>query len=401
MTLPATRPLDVFIVAGEESGDKLAAPLMQALKARTGGNVRFRGVGGAAMDREGLASLFPMDDVTAIGFGQVIAKLPLILRRIRETAAAATLAPPDVLVLVDSPDFTHRVARRVRKVLPDLPVVKYVSPTIWMWRPGRARVMRAYVDHILALFPFEPAAHEKLGGPACTYVGHPLLEKLADLRPSTPEETAARNSHVNPLVLVLPGSRRSEIHRLGKIFGGAVGKIKSMRPDAEFVLPTLPTRIEQIHEAVASWPVKPRVIASDEEKYAAFRRARAALAASGTVTLELALSQVPMVTAYKVPRLEGVIVRPLLSGISVILPNILLNENLVPEFLQTDCTPDNLAKAMLPLINGGPERDRQVKGLARLDQVFEMTGGDRNEIAASVILDLVQTKTGRIAAPRP
>lgn len=395
MTLPAGRPLDVFIVAGEESGDRLGGPLMAALKVRTGGNVRFRGIGGAAMEAQGLQSQFPMEDVTAIGFGQVIGKLPLILRRIRETAAAISVSPPDVLLLIDSPDFTHRVARRVRKVLPALPVVKYVSPTVWVWRPGRAKAMRAYVDHILALFPFEPSVHKNLGGPACTYVGHPLLEQLGDLRPSSPEETAARHAKERPLVLVLPGSRRSEIQRLGTIFGETIAEINEKRPDVEFLLPTLPNRLEQINEAISSWPLQPRVTASEQEKYAAFRRARAALAASGTVTLELALARVPMVTAYKVPRLEGFLVRPFLSGISVILPNILLNENLVPEFLQTDCTPANLARALLPLIEGGSERERQLSGFSRLDHIFDTQGADRNELAARIVLELVQTKTGR------
>lgn len=400
MTAPAERPLNIFLVTAEDSGDKLGGALMAALKQQTGGRVRFEGVGGAAMEAGGLTSQFPMEDVSAIGIVPVLAKLPLILRRIRETAAAVLAAKPDMLVLIDSPDFTHRVAKRVRKVLPDLPVVKYVSPTVWVWRPGRAKAMRAYVDHILALFPFEPEVHKRLGGPSCTYVGHPLLERLNDLRPQNDDESARRNNTENPLVLVLPGSRGTEIKRLGRIFGDTIAKIRAAKPGAEFVLPTPLRRADQIDIETSFWPVKPRIITNEAEKYAAFRQARAAIAASGTVTLELALSRVPMVTAYKVPRAEGFFIRPMLSGISVILPNILLHEKLIPEFLQTDCNPANLSNALLPLLEDGPARERQLAGMARLDGIFDTHGLHQNELAANTVLQVYETKTGR-SAPRP
>lgn len=175
MSLPEKRPLRVFIIAGEESGDALGGPLMRALGERLGGGVTFRGIGGTRMQAAGLASLFPMDDLTAMGFGEVIGKLPTIARRLKETVAAVLADPPDLLMLVDAPDFTHRVAARVRRKLPDLPIVKYVAPTVWVWRSGRARAMRGTIDHVLALLPFEPEVMQRLGGPPTTYVGHPLL----------------------------------------------------------------------------------------------------------------------------------------------------------------------------------------------------------------------------------
>ena len=183
------RPLKVFLVVGEESGDQLGARLMAALR-RQDETIAFGGVGGDRMAGEGFASLFPLHDIAVMGIGPVLRRLPTILRRIRETVAAVVAARPDVLVIIDSPDFTHRVARQVRARLPDLPVVDYVSPSVWAWRPGRARRMAAYVDRLLALLPFEPAIHARLGGPATSYVGHPLIDRPEVLRPAPGERLA-------------------------------------------------------------------------------------------------------------------------------------------------------------------------------------------------------------------
>ena len=181
---PGARLVTVWLVAGEESGDQLGGKLMSALKARLGAQgVRFGGIGGTAMQAEGLQSLFPLTDIAVMGIGAVLARLPALLRRVRRAADAIVAARPDALVIIDNPDFTHLVAKRVRRRAPEIPVVNYVSPSVWAWRPGRAKKMRAYVDHVLALKPFEPEAHLRLGGPACTYVGHPLVERLAEFRP--------------------------------------------------------------------------------------------------------------------------------------------------------------------------------------------------------------------------
>lgn len=391
----ARKPLDVFLVAGEASGDALGGPLMAALRARLGGAVRFRGVGGAAMQAEGLASLYPMEDLTAFGIDQVIFKLPAILRRLRETARAITAAPPDLLILIDSPDFNHRLAKRVRRALPDLTIVKYVSPTVWVWRPGRAKAMRPNFDHVLALFPFEPAVHAKLGGPPCTYVGHPLLERLSDLRPSAAEQTA--RDGVPPFMLVLPGSRRTEIRRLAPIFGETLGRIAAARSHVEFVLPTLPSCADEVAGAVRSWPVQPHIVTTESEKFAAFRRARVALAASGTVTLELALAHVPTVAAYKVSRLEAPIARRVIRSPSVILPNLILGENVVPELLQEDCTSEKLAAELLPLFENGPARRRQLQAFDRLDEIMAIGGEHASERTARVALQVWEERAGRPA----
>jgi lipid-A-disaccharide synthase len=384
---PPDRPLDVFLVAGEPSGDQLGFKLMRALRAATGGAVRFRGVGGPAMTEEGLASLFPMADIAVMGFIPVIKKLPQLIRRIRETADAAIAEPPDLLIIVDSPDFTHRVARRVRAARPQVPIVDYVSPTVWAWRPGRAPRMRAYVDLLLALLPFEPAAHERLGGPRCVYVGHPLIERLDELRPD--EAEAAARAATPPTLLVLPGSRRSEIERLMDDFGAAVAELARRLGPLDVVLPAVAHLEPLIRARAAAWPVAPRIVLGEEAKFAAFRRARAALAASGTVTLELALAQVPMTVAYRVSPVET-LARFLVTAPSIVLPNLILGENAIPELLQEACTPAALADATAPLLEGGAARDAQLAALRRLDGLMALNDGEGPSArAARLALELV------------
>ncbi len=388
------RPLHVFLVAGEESGDRLGAPLMRALKARHGGALTFSGVGGHEMEKEGLRSLFPIGDLAIMGFSAVARRLPLIFRRIRETAAAAIAANPDVLVIIDSPDFTHRVARRVRAAASSIPIVNYVSPSVWAWRPGRARAMRRYVDHVLALLPFEPAVHARLGGPPCSYVGHPLVERAQMLRPNAVE--AARRLADPPIVLVLPGSRSGEIRRLLKIFEQTIDSIKDRTGNLDVIIPTVPRLYTDVKEAAADWATRPRVIVDEEEKHAAFRAARAALAKSGTVTLDLAVAGVPMVAAYKVSAVEAIILRRLLHGPSAILANLVLEENIVPEFMQETCTVKNLTGALLPLLSDTPARRRQVEAFARLDAVMEIGSAHPGLRAAGIGLPAWTSKTWRL-----
>ena len=362
--------LRLGIIAGEPSGDQLGYKLMRAMRATR--EVEFLGVGGEAMTAEGLSSFFPMSDIAVMGVAAVLARLPLLLRRICETADKLIAARPDALVIIDSPDFTHRVAKRVRKALPGLPVIDYVSPTVWAWRPGRARKMAAYVDCVLALLPFEPEAHKRLGGPRCVYVGHPLIERLAELRPNA-DEAKLREAEPARLV-VLPGSRRTEIRRLMQDFGGAVAEIAAQRP-LDVVLPTLPHVREEVEHFARDWLVKPRIVVGEAEKFAAFRTARAALAASGTVTLELALAGVPMVGAYRVSRLEEQL-KYLVKVSSILLPNLILEERAIPELIQQDCTPEKLATALAPLLADGPERAAQLAALSRLDARMALEGGE-------------------------
>jgi lipid-A-disaccharide synthase len=389
-------PLTIHLVAAEESGDILGAALIRALR-RLRPDVQFAGVGGRHMAVEGIVSPFPIDDLSIIGLVAIPRKSPLILRRIRETADAVVAASPDALVIIDSPDFTHRVARRVRAAAPGIPIFNYAPPSVWAWRPGRARAMRDYVDEVLAILPFEPAAFARLGGPPCTYVGHPLAERLAVLRPGAEDER--RRTADPPLVLVLPGSRGSEIRRLTAIFGNAIAQAAARAGPFELVLPTLPHVAERVRAATAGWPVHPRIVVDPAEKDTAFRTARAALAASGTVTLELALAQVPMVAAYRLPFWEGWIFRAMAQIDTVILTNLVLGEKVVPEYLQGDCAPDQIAAGLVQLLADTPERDRQLAAFGRLDAVMDLGGSAPSERAATRLLERTDSSLGLSSLP--
>lgn len=377
----------VFLVAGEESGDRLGAPLIAALR-RANGNIQFSGVGGTQMAALGVPSLFPLGELAIVGFGAIAVSLPKILRRIAETADAVIAAKPDVLVIIDSPEFTHRVAKRVRARAPNIKIIDYVCPSVWAWRPGRARAMRGYVDHVLALLPFEPAAMLRLNGPPTDFVGHPLGEHVSELRPG-PEEAKRRLSNP-PLLLVMPGSRSSEIRRMAPVFGAALELVAESTGPIEVVVPAVARLTGAVEAAVASWPVPVRIVTDADDKHAAFRQARAALTKSGTSTLELALAGVPMVAAYKVSLLEEIVGRLMINVPSYILANLVLGENAVPEFLQHLCTPQALAGALLPLIGDTPERRRQIEAFSTLDRIMDVGGPAPSDRAAMVVLQAIQ-----------
>jgi lipid-A-disaccharide synthase len=374
----------IFLIATEESGDRLGARLMKVLRQRLGGAVRFEGVGGQSMAREGLTPLFPIEELSIIGLAAVVKQLPKVLRLIRETVGAVMRTQPDILVIIDSPDFTHRVARRVRARDPAIPIIDYVSPSVWAWRPGRARAMRAYIDHVLALLPFEPEEYRRLRGPPCSYVGHPLTEQLATLRPGAEEQK--RRGEAPPVLLVLPGSRRSEIRHHMAIFGETLGRLQSEGVAFELILPTMPHLLESVRQGVKSWKVAPRVVVGEPEKRAAFRIASAALAKSGTVTLELALAGVPMVTAYRTGAVEAWILRRAINVKSVILANLVVGESVVPEFLQQDCTPEQLWQALQEILTDSPLRRRQVEAFATLGDIMSTGNQPPSVRAANIVL---------------
>lgn len=385
----------IFLVAGEPSGDLLGARLIEALAGRLGNRLTVAGVGGPAMARAGLASLFPISDIAVMGLWPVLERLPLILRRIRETADAAIAAAPDVLVLIDSPDFCHRVAKRVKKARPDQTIVLYVSPTVWAWRPGRARKIAAFTDRLLALLPFEPAVHRALGGPPTTYVGHPFVEKADRVRPEGPRRLPTPGER--PLrLLVLPGSRRSEISRLMGPFGAAVALLGGRVGPLEVVLPAVDHLATEIAARAAEWPIRPRLVFGEAAKLDAFRDADLALAASGTVTLELALAGIPTVAAYRLDALGRLIkrlidipapVRPIVKVRSALLPNLIVGDQAMPEFIDEDSTPEALAGALEALTRDGTERRRQLEAFERLDHLMgDALDGTPGEVAARAVL---------------
>jgi lipid-A-disaccharide synthase len=382
----------IFLIATEESGDRLGASLMKVLRQRLGGAVQFEGVGGQSMAREGLASLFPIEELSIIGLAAVVKQLPKILRLIRQTTDAVIEASPDILVIIDSPDFTHRVARRVRARDPTIPIIDYVSPSVWAWRPGRARAMLRYVDHVLALLPFEPEEYLRLQGPPCSYVGHPLTEQTGTLRPDAGEQR--RRDEAPPVLLVLPGSRRSEIRHHMAAFGETLDRLHDEGVAFELVLPTMPHLLEAVREGVKGWKVTPRVAVGEQEKRSAFRIAHAAFVKSGTATLELALAGVPMVAAYKAGSVEAWVVRRAIRVSSVILANLVIGENVVPEFIQQDCTPEKLVPALREILTDSLLRRRQVEAFAGIDKIMSTGNQPPGVRAADIVLAMLRKARG-------
>ncbi|MCB1437911.1 MAG: lipid-A-disaccharide synthase [Rhodobiaceae bacterium] len=345
-----------FLVAGEPSGDMLGASLMEALAGELGGAVRFSGIGGEHMRAQGMDSLFPLSEMAVMGPVAIARRIVPLLRRIRQTAEAAIASDAEALVIIDSPEFTHRVARRVRARRPSMKIINYVSPTVWAWRPGRAKAMRGYVDHVLAVFPFEPAVMAELDGPPCSYVGHPLAARIDQLRGTGQAALSP------PVLVVLPGSRVSEVSRLMAPFGETVARAKARLPDLRVILPAVSSVRRLIETEVKTWDVQPEIVGGEAAKLAAFHAATAALAASGTVSLELALARVPMVIGYRVEPLM-VLFRFLLRLHSVVMANLILGRNAIPELLQEKCIPDLLTAALLPLLTDTPQRRAQISAL--------------------------------------
>ncbi len=384
---PAARR--IFIVAGEESGDRLGASLMDALIKRASGPLSFHGVGGRGMAARGLVSLFPMEDLALHGLLQVVPHLPRVFARGRQVARAVGEVNPHVVVLIDSPGFNMPVARSVRRAHPDIPVIDYVPPMVWGYAPWRARRMRPNVDQVLTLLPFEPDAVERLGGPPARYVGHPVLTDVVRLRPA-PGERAPLDVDGPRRLLVLPGSRRSEIDRLLPVFGATVALIGEGVERLEVVLPTLPYLLEAVEREVARWAIQPRIVTADEDKYAAFRSAHAALAASGTVSVELALAGVPMAIAYRLDPLMRLAKPFLYRQSSIVLANLIIGENIVPEFVDRRASPATLADAVVALLNDTPERRAQLATLENFPERLSAGEGDPSDLAAAEVLAWVE-----------
>ncbi len=380
--------ISVFLVAGEPSGDQLGGKLIDAIRRATSAPVAFEGVAGETMEQKGCKSLFPLSDVSVMGPIAILSRLPTLVRRVYQTVDAIIAANPDVLVIIDSPEFTHPIAKRVRKRNPDIPIIDYVSPTVWIWRSGRSRKMRRYVDHVLALLPFEPAVHKRLGGPPCTYVGHPLIERSDWIKGLKPEELARELGlkRGRRILTVLPGSRRTEVTLLMEPFGATLKKIIGEIGEVEVIVPVVSSVRHLVEEGLKSWPVKPHLVEGETAKFQAFRLSYAALAASGTVTLELALSGTPMVVAYRLELMASV-ARSLATFPSIVLPNLILENNAFPEFIEEDCTPEKLSAAMLPLLKGGRERDSQMTAFKGLEKKMRLSHGQPSDQAAKIVLE--------------
>ena len=384
----------VFLIAGEASGDKLGAALMAGLAELQPG-VEFHGVGGPLMQAAGLDSLFPMEELSVMGLWEVLPKYRQLRRRIAETAVAVGRAAPDVLITIDSPDFCLRVARTARVALPDLPVVHYVAPSVWAWRPGRATKMAAVVDHVLALLPFEPP-YMQAAGMSCDFVGHPVV---SDPVASLEEAAAFRAAHDivpgAPLILALPGSRRGEVQRLGPRFDEALMRVRDRVPEMRVVLPTVRGVSALVREMSARWPVAPVVVEEEADKRAAFRAADFALAASGTVSLELAAAETPMVIAYDMAWLSRQIIGHLLKVDTVTLVNLVSETRAVPEYLGHRCRPELITPALMRLIEEPVAREEQLAAMRATMQRLGAGGVAPGLRAARSVLAFLQRRGQR------
>ncbi|MEM5473064.1 lipid-A-disaccharide synthase [Hoeflea sp. AS60] len=337
--------LKLAVVAGEPSGDILGAELVRQVADQTGEQPELIGVGGERLIAEGLHSLFDFTELSLIGFSAVIARLPKLIMRIRQTADAIIAAKPDCLLIIDSPDFSHRVARKVRRALPDLKIVNYVCPTVWAWKPERAPAMTAYVDHVLSIFPFEAEIVKSLNGPPLTYVGHRLMED-AGLNAAYQAQKARRQDPSDgrpPMCLLLPGSRRSEVKRLGPVFGEAARALCLINPEMTFVLPAGAHVDRQIRDEVLGWDVPCRIVKGDAAKWQAFGEADVAIAASGTVLLELALAGVPHMSCYKLDPISRSMMSLIVTWTAA-LPNLIADRVVISENYDGQLRPERLAR---------------------------------------------------------
>ncbi|MBA2587778.1 MAG: lipid-A-disaccharide synthase [Alphaproteobacteria bacterium] len=379
----------MMLVCGEPSGDALGAQLMAGIKQLAGDRVRFTGVGGLAMAREGLESLYPLDTTAVMGLREVVPAIPAILRRVKQAVEFAVQTRPDVVVVIDSPDFTHRVARGIKKRDPAIRTVDYVAPQVWASRAYRAKAMAGYFDLVLALFPFEVAFFDKFGLKAA-FVGHPVIERAGKVTGGDALRARLGIASEAPLLALLPGSRTSEIRFILPVFFGAVRLLAGIIPGLVTVLPTMPHVADKVRAATADWPTPLHILEGEDDKYAAFDAADVALAASGTVTAELALAHTPMVVGYKVGGLTYFLSKFLMTVKYITLINILLDREAVPEFLQASATPDNLALAVGGLFSDSGARGKQVEAMKEFGRLLGEGDEAPSLRAARVLLEFVE-----------
>lgn len=383
-----------FLIAGEASGDQLGMSLMAGLK-QLDPEARFAGIGGPAMQAQGLESLFPMDELSVMGLMEVLPKYRHLKRRIAQTAEAVTAEAPDALITIDSPDFSLRVVRAARAANPGLPMIHYVAPSVWAWRSGRAAKMAKVVDHVLAILPFEPP-YMRAAGMTCDFVGHPVATEAV----AGPEQAALfRSAHgippEAPVVLCLPGSRRGEVARLASRFDEALMRLRDRVPEIRVVLPTVPGVAGMVREMTRRWPTAPIVIEDADEKRAGFAAADLALAASGTVSLELAANRIPMVIGYDMAPISRLIIGLMLKTDTVTLVNLVSDTRVVPEFLGRACQPDPLARALQQVLEDPTARMAQLQAMELTMERLGRGGEAPGLRAARSVLQAIRERQSR------
>ena len=377
----------VYMIAGEPSGDVLGGRLMEALSEATGGQIRFSGVGGPEMTDQGLDSLFPMSDLSVMGIAEVLPKIPHLLRRISEVVKEVKACKPDVVITIDAPDFSFRVAKRLKGK--GIPLVHYVAPTVWAWRPGRAAKIAKFLDHLLCLFPFEPAYFEKEGLTA-TFVGHSVIESTAVGADGQTFRAQYGIADDIPLLAVLAGSRVGEVTRHLPVFRDTIEQLYTNFPNLQIVSVTTGPVAEMVKQEMATWSVPSLIIDKSSEKYAAMAAANVALAASGTITLELAVVGTPSVVAYQVNPITAWIGKRLVKAKFASLINILLDKEIMPERLIENCKAEVLTSEITQLLTNKTAQETQTtafsKAIAMLSPSPEQTPSQKS---AETILNII------------
>ena len=381
------KALHFVLVAGEASGDVLGAKLIAALRQRYGGELRFSGVSGPRMAAEGLDSLFPISDLSVMGLAEIFPRVPLLLRRLRETTAHVKAVRPAALITIDAPGFSFRLAKRLAGA--GVPLIHYVAPQVWAWRPGRARHLAEQIDHLLALLPFEPDFFSGYDLP-CEFVGHPVIEEVAAAPGDGPGFRLRLGLPANaPVLAMLPGSRLGEASRLLPIFASVAALLYAARPNLQVVIPTVEQVAGLVAASLRSWPMPTHLIEGAPDRADAFAAADVALAASGTVSLELALRRIPTVVAYRTNPLTAVLVRRMLTVPYVALPNILANRAVMPEFLQEACRPGPIAGALAQFLDDPAQRARQRDALVGIAEMLGRGGIPPSLRAADAVLQVI------------
>ena len=374
----------IYLIAGEPSGDRLGARLIDALRRKTKGQFKISGIGGPEMEKQGLHSYFPMSELTVMGLVEVLPRLPKLFKRIRSTVKHILAEHPDVVVTIDSPDFSLRIIEHLQGK--NIPLIHYVAPSVWAWKPGRAKKLANLVDHLLTLLPFEPPYFER-EGLLSSFVGHSVIESGADRGDGVSFRERHNISPDSQVLCLVPGSRLSEVKRLLPILGEVIVRLNNS--SLRLVLPTVDNVSDKVQQEIASWRYKPIIISSDKEKFAAFAASDAAIAASGTVSLELALAKVPYVTVYKVNPLTALISRRMIVTPFYNIINILLGREAVPELIQENCKSNMIAPYILGYLASDDATKAQIKSFK--DAVAQLQNGHDNpsDKAASVVLDLI------------
>lgn len=384
--MTTSNKLKIYLIAGEPSGDLLGSRLMRAIRSKTDNQVEFYGLGGDTMEQEGLNSLFDITDLAVMGLIEVIPSIPRVLKRIKQTLEDIAKTKPDIVITIDSWSFCARIHKALRKQNSGIKQIHYVAPQVWAWKKRRAKTMYKYVDALLALLPNEPPYFTKHHLPTY-FVGHPVIESDAL---KADGQSFRQKYNIPPhkqIISILPGSRHTEVVKLLPDFIQAAKILGEQNPDIVFALPTVKTVINRVKHLVKNSSVPLYVLETEADRYSAFQASSAAIAASGTVALELAICNIPHIIAYKVAPLTYLIAKYLVKIKYVNLTNILLKKSIIPELLQEQCTPQNIVNNINELLKTGSLYDTQMQGFSDVKSYLSSGSQTPSQNAADIILE--------------